>query len=271
MLVIVVALLVIGAFTGFMAGLLGVGGGMMLVPFMVFLFTLSKFPQELVMKMALATALTTILFTSIGSVRAHHKGGKVRWDLARPMGVGCFIGTFLGANFASALKSSWLEMFFAVFVGYSAIKMFRATKPTPSRQVPGNAVLGLVGSAIGFISSLVGAGGGFITTPFLVWCNVTMHQAIGTSAALGFPIAAGGLIGYVLAGFSLTGLPAWSVGYIYLPALAACALASMITAPLGARTGHAMNVAALKKAFGALLLVLAAYMATRAFGNPLIS
>lgn len=265
MLITVAALLVIGAFTGFAAGLLGVGGGMMLVPFMVFLFTHAGFADELVMKMALATSLTTILFTSIGSVRAHHQGGKVRWDLAKPMGVGCFIGTFLGANFAGALKSSWLEMFFALFVGYSAIKMFRATKPKPSRQTPSQMILGLVGSGIGFISSLVGAGGGFLTTPFLVWCNVAMHHAIGTSAALGFPIAAGGLVGYVIAGWSLEGLPPWSVGYIYLPALAACAIASMITAPIGARTGHGMNVASLKRAFGVLLLTLAGYMATRAF------
>ena len=265
MLSMMAALLVIGAFTGFMAGLLGVGGGMMLTPFMTFLFTLAKFPPELVIKMALATSLTTILFTSIGSVRAHHQGGKVRWDIARPMGIGAFLGTFIGANFAGALKSQWLAIFFALFVGYSAIKMFRTSKPKPSREVPGAGALAGVGSGIGFVSSLVGAGGGFLTTPFLVWCNVTMHQAIGTSAALGFPIAAGGLIGYVVAGLRLENLPEWSIGYIYLPALAACAAASLITAPIGARTAHKMNVASLKRAFAILLLVLALYMGSRAF------
>ncbi|MBU3724186.1 MAG: sulfite exporter TauE/SafE family protein [Burkholderiaceae bacterium] len=265
MLSMMVALLVIGAFTGFMAGLLGVGGGMMLTPFMTFLFTVAKFPPELVIKMALATSLTTILFTSIGSVRAHHKGGKVRWDIARPMGIGAFIGTFIGANFAGALKSQWLAIFFALFVGYSAIKMFRTSKPKPSREVPGSAPLAAVGSGIGFVSSLVGAGGGFLTTPFLVWCNVTMHQAIGTSAALGFPIAAGGLMGYIIAGLRLENLPEWSIGYIYLPALAACAAASLITAPIGARTAHKMNVASLKRAFAVLLLALALYMGSRAF------
>lgn len=265
MLFIVTALLLVGAFTGFMAGLLGVGGGMMLVPFMSLFFTIAGFPNEAVIKMALATALTTILFTSIGSVRAHHQGGKVRWEIVKPMGVGAFIGTFIGANFASALKSSWLEIFFAVFVGYSALKMFRNTKPKPSRDVPPPAALGLVGSGIGFISSLVGAGGAFISTPFMVWCNVAMHQAIGTSAALGFPIAAGGLIGYLVAGANVTGLPSYSVGYIYLPALAACAVASLITAPIGARTAHKTNVATLKRVFACLLLVLASYMASRAF------
>jgi len=260
-----IALCGIGAMTGFLAGLLGVGGGMMLVPFMTLLFSLAQFPDALIIKMALATSLTTILFTSIGSVRAHHQGGKVRWDIAKPMGIGAFMGTFIGANFASALKSEWLAIFFALFVGYSALKMFSASKPKPSREVPGSGVLVGVGGGIGFISSLVGAGGGFMTTPFLAWCNVTMHQAIGTSAALGFPIAAGGLIGYIIAGLTISGLPSGSIGYIYLPALAACAVASLLTAPIGARTAHRMNVASLKRAFAVLLLVLALYMATRAF------
>lgn len=264
MLLMMVALLVIGAFTGFMAGLLGVGGGMMLTPFMTFLFTMAGFPDALVIKMALATSLTTILFTSVTSVRAHHQSGKVRWDIAKPMGLGAFWGTFLGANFASALKSEWLAIFFAVFVGYSAIKMFRTSKPKPSREVPGTASLAAVGSGVGFISSLLGAGGGFLSTPFMVWCNVSMHQAIGTSAALGFPIAAGGLIGYVIAGLAVEQFPAWSVGYIYLPALAACALASLITAPIGAKTSHRMNVGFLKRVFAVLLLTLALYMASRA-------
>jgi len=200
MLLMMVALLVIGAFTGFMAGLLGVGGGMMLTPFMTFLFTMAGFPDALVIKMALATSLTTILFTSVTSVRAHHQSGKVRWDIAKPMGLGAFWGTFLGANFASALKSEWLAIFFAVFVGYSAIKMFRTSKPKPSREVPGTASLAAVGSGVGFISSLLGAGGGFLSTPFMVWCNVSMHQAIGTRGTVAhlvgglyLPAGAGGM------------------------------------------------------------------------------
>lgn len=262
---ITAALLCVGALTGFLAGLLGVGGGMMLVPVMTMLFSLAGFPPDQVIKIALATALTTILFTSIGSVRAHHKGGKVRWEIARPMGAGAFIGTFIGAHFVDALKSQWLAIFFAVFVGYSAIGMFRALRPTPSRQLPGSAGLGGVGVLIGLVSSLVGAGGAFISTPFMVRCNVGMHQAIGTSAALGFPIAAGGLIGYVVAGLDVPNMPPYTLGYIYLPALAACAIASLITAPIGARTAHRTNVATLRRGFAVLLLVLAAYMSTRAF------
>lgn len=260
-----IALIVLGAMTGFMAGLLGIGGGMLLVPFMTFLFTLNGFPPELIVKIAIATSLATILFTSMSSVRAHHKRGAVRWDIAKFMGIGAFIGTFIGANFAGALKSSWLALFFAVFVGFSALQMLRSKKPKPSRDVPGAIGLGAMGSLIGFISSLVGAGGGFITTPFLTWCNVVMHQAVGTSAALGFPIAAGGLIGYVVAGTTESNLPAGSLGYIYLPALIAVSAASLLTAPLGAKTAHRMQVASLKRVFAYMLLLLALYMATRAF------
>jgi uncharacterized protein len=265
MTLILIALIVLGAMTGFMAGLLGIGGGMLLVPFMTFLFTLSGFPPELIVKIAIATSLATILFTSLSSVLAHHKKGAVRWDIAKPMAVGAFIGTFIGANFAGALKSSWLALFFAVFVGFSALQMLRSKKPKPSRDVPAAAGLGAMGSLIGFISSLVGAGGGFITTPFLTWCNVAMHQAVATSAALGFPIAAGGLIGYVVAGTTEANLPAGSLGYIYLPALVAVSAASLVTAPIGAKTAHRMQVASLKRVFAYMLLLLALYMATRAF------
>lgn len=262
---IIGALLCVGAVTGFLAGLLGVGGGMMLVPVMTMLFGFAGFPADQIIKIALATALTTILFTSIGSVRAHHKGGKVRWEIARVMGAGAFIGTFIGAHLVDAIKSQWLALFFAVFVGYSAIGMFRVSRPVPSRQLPGPAVLGAFGALIGLVSSLVGAGGAFISTPYLVRCNVSMHQAIGTSAALGFPIAAGGLIGYIAAGLDVPNMPPFTLGYIYLPALLACAVASLITAPMGARTAHRTNVATLRRVFAVILLMLATYMSTRAF------
>jgi uncharacterized membrane protein YfcA len=264
MLMLMIALVALGAVTGFFAGLLGLGGGMMLVPFMTFLFTLNHFPADQIVKMAIATSLATILFTSVSSLRAHHKKGAVRWAITKPMGIGAFIGTFVGANFAGALRGEWLAAFFAIFVGISALQMLRDKKPKPSREVPKALGLGFVGAGIGFISSLVGAGGGFITTPFLVWCNVVMHHAIGTSAAIGLPIAAGGLIGYIIAGWNVSGLPAGSAGYIYLPALFATAAATLLTAPLGARTAHRMDVASLKRVFAFLLLGLALYMASKA-------
>ena len=123
MIAMLLALLIIGSMTGFMAGMLGIGGGMLLVPFMTLLFTLNGFPEALIVKIAIATSLATILFTSVSSVRAHHKAEKVRWEIAKPMAVGAFLGTFIGAQFAGQLKSEWLAAFFAAFVGFSALQM----------------------------------------------------------------------------------------------------------------------------------------------------
>ena len=262
---IVLELAALGAGTGFLAGLLGIGGGMTMVPFLTMIFTARQFPDDAIVKMAIATSLTTILFTSVSSVWAHYKRGAVRTDLLKHMGLGGFLGTFIGANFAGALKGSVLAGIFAVFVGYSAWQMIKGKKPKAGRSVPGAAGQTAVGGAIGFLSSLLGAGGGFVTVPFLTWCNVQMHQAVATSAGMGFPIAAGGLIGYAVSGAALDGLPTGSLGYIYLPALLILAVGSVVTAPLGAKVAHAMDVASLKKVFAYLLFGLAGYMLTRAF------
>jgi uncharacterized membrane protein YfcA len=265
-------LLILGSFTGFAAGLLGIGGGMLMVPFLTMMFTAHAFPGEHVVHMAVATSLTTILFTSVSSVRAHHARGAVLWEVVKRMGPGAFAGTVLGAQVAGLLKTGWLALFFAAFVGYSAIKMLRsAGKPVPAGNegLPSAGAQAMVGGLIGAVSSMVGAGGGFITVPFLTNRHVPMHKAVASSAAMGFPIAAGGLVGYVLAGLHQTGMPEWSLGFIYLPALVGCAVTSVLFAPLGARTAHALNVNSLKRVFALLLLALAGYMlwkAGRTFG-----
>lgn len=268
----IAGLLLLGAFTGFAAGLLGIGGGMTLVPFLTLMFTAAKFAPAHVVHIAVATSLTTILFTSVSSVRAHHKRGAVRWDLIRWMGPGALIGTFAGAQIAGLLKTGVLALLFAGFVGFSALQMLRSKKSTDDNapeRLPSRGTLAGTGGVIGFVSSLVGAGGGFITVPFLNWAHVGMHKAVATSAAMGFPIALGGLAGYVFAGTRAEGLPPLSVGFIYLPALVACAATSVLFAPLGARTAHAMDVKTLKRVFALLLLALAGYMlwkAARTFG-----
>ena len=189
--VFLLSLLVVGGGVGFLAGLLGVGGGMTMVPFMVMLFGVRDFPPGEIVKIAIATSLAVNLFTSLSSLRAHHQHGAVRMDLLKTMGLGALIGTFLGANAAGALDGSILAGFFGLFVGYSAWQILKGRKPKPGRVVPGGLALGLVGGCIGAISSLLGAGGGFLTIPFLTWCNVSMHHAVATSAGLGFPIALG--------------------------------------------------------------------------------
>ena len=259
----VVALLVLGAATGFAAGLLGIGGGMLLVPFLTMLFTLHAFPEEHIVHMAIATSLATILFTSVSSVRAHHKRGAVLWSVVKVLAPGILVGSLVGAQIAGRLPTVAIALFFGVFVGFSALQMLRDKKPKPSRELPKPLGMFGVGTGIGFISSLVGAGGGFISVPFMVWSNVKIHNAVATSAALGFPIAAAGTVGYIIAGMHERGLPAWTAGFIYLPALLAVAGGSVITAPLGAKVAHALNTSRLKRIFALLLFVLAGYMLYR--------
>ncbi|MBP7566970.1 MAG: sulfite exporter TauE/SafE family protein [Burkholderiaceae bacterium] len=259
LLILELAALGIGA--GFLAGLLGIGGGMVMVPFITMIMSTRGAAPDLAVKMAIATSMATILFTSISSVRAHHKRGAVRWDIVKRLAPGIVIGSLIGSlGIFALLKGSWLAIFFALFVGFSATQMFLDKKPAPSRQMPGTAGQLGAGGVIGLISGLVGAGGGFISVPFMTWCNVAMHNAVATSAALGFPIALANVAGYVLAGQTATGLPAGSFGYIWLPALVVIAVCSVTTAPLGAKAAHALPVKKLKRVFASVLYVLAAYM-----------
>jgi uncharacterized membrane protein YfcA len=260
-----IAYAALGCVAGFAAGLLGIGGGMLLVPFLTALFTLQGLPLSLVVHAAIATSMASILFTSLSSVRAHHKRGAVRWDLVTKLSPSIVIGSLIasGAIFAM-LKTGWLALGFAIFVGYSAIQMILNRKPKPSRQLPGALGTGAAGGVIGFLSGLVGAGGGFVSVPFLLWCNVVMHQAVGTSAALGFPIALANTIGYVWSGWGISDLPPGMIGYIYWPALLVLVFFSVLLAPVGARAAHALPVASLKRVFALVLFGLAAYMLFKA-------
>ena len=258
---LIVELAVLGIGTGFLAGLLGIGGGMLMVPFITLILSNRGVEPSLSVKMAIATSMATIIFTSISSVRAHHKRGAVRWDLVKGLAPGIVIGSLIGSMGVFALlKGSYLAIFFALFVGFSATQMFLDKKPKPTRQVPGTVGLVGAGSGIGFISGLVGAGGGFISVPFMTWCNVAMHNAVATSAALGLPIALANVAGYIVSGQSVQNLPPASFGYIWLPGLVVIAVCSVFTAPLGAKAAHALPVKKLKRVFASVLYVLAAYM-----------
>ncbi|MDX3988235.1 MAG: sulfite exporter TauE/SafE family protein [Achromobacter sp.] len=202
----VICLLVLGAVAGFAAGLLGIGGGMLLVPLLTMLFSWQGMPPELVVHAAIATSMTSILFTSISSVRAHQQRGTIKWNIVWAMAPG-----------------------------------------------------------IGFLSGLVGAGGGFLSVPFMVWCNVALHNAVSTSAALGFPIALANSVGYVVSGLNEGATRPGMLGYIYWPALLALVCTSVLTAPLGARMAHRLPVQTLKRVFACLLFALAAYMLFKAW------
>ena len=262
---LIIELAALGLGTGFLAGLLGIGGGMLMVPFITLILSGRSVGPDLSVKMAIATSMATIIFTSISSVRAHHKRGAVRWELVKGLAPGIILGGFIASlGVFALLKGSSLALFFAVFVSFSATQMFLDKKPAPTRQVPGTAGLIGAGSVIGFLSGLVGAGGGFISVPFMAWCNVAIHNAVATSAALGLPIALANVVGYVVAGQSVQNLPAHSFGYIWLPALVVIASCSVLTAPLGARAAHKLPVKQLKRVFASILYLLAAYMLYKA-------
>lgn len=260
---LIVELALMGACAGFLAGLLGIGGGMIMVPFMTLILESKHFPPEYVVKMAVATSLATICFTSLSSVRAHHRRGAVLWPVALLLAPGILLGSLIGSQIAVALPTRILSMVFALFVAFSATQMFLDRKPKPTRTLPGAPGMFGMGGVIGLLSSVVGAGGAFVSVPFMSWCNVKIHQAVATSAALGFPIALAGTMGYAWAGRTLPDMPAGALGYLYLPGLIIISIASMSTAPLGARTAHGMDIRPLKRAFAGVLYLLAAYFLMR--------
>ncbi|MES3024666.1 MAG: sulfite exporter TauE/SafE family protein [Pseudomonadota bacterium] len=257
---LVLVLLLMGAAGGFAAGLLGIGGGMVLVPFITLIFTARRFAPELVVHMAIATSLATILFTSMASVRAHHLHGAVLWPVVARLAPGIVLGAWLGPWLAKQMDTATLALCFAVFVAFSATQMLLNAKPKPGRELPATPGMLAAGGLIGVLAGLVGAGGGFISVPFMSWCNVKLHNAVATSAALGFPIALAGTLSNIWFGWGDARLPPHSLGYIYLPALLVIAAASVAMAPLGARAAHRMPVAKLKKIFALVLYALAAYM-----------
>jgi uncharacterized membrane protein YfcA len=254
------AYLAIGAAVGFLAGLLGIGGGMIMVPMLVFVFTAKGFPAAHMMHLSLATSMATIVFTSLASVRAHDRHGAVDWAVARAMAPGIVAGALAATLIAGFVPTRPLAIFFTGFMFYAATQMFFEVKPKASRQLPGAAGLFGAGAAIGAFSGLLAAGGAFLSIPFLAWCNLPLKRAIGTAAANGFPIALAGTAGYVLNGMRVEGLPEGSLGYVYLPGVALIVAASMPLAPVGARLAHVLPVKPLRIVFALMLFAIALRM-----------
>lgn len=253
---VILLYLLLGALAGVLAGLLGVGGGLVIVPALAWLFLSAEMPSNIIMHLALGTSLTTIAVTSVSSAWAHHHYGAVLWPVFLRLSPGIVIGAWLGAAVADQLSSVVLQKIFGFFELLVAMQMGFGVQAAPHRSLPGKFITGVAGMVIGGVSAIVGIGGGTLTVPFLHWCNVNIRNAVATSAACGFPIAVAGALGYIVAGWNSEALPEGASGYVYWPAFASISIASLLFAPLGAKLAHTIPVALLKRIFAVVLLVL---------------
>ena len=248
--------LVTGLFTGLLSGLLGVGGGLIMVPVLSFIFFHLGFTAAFIMHMALGTSLAVIMVTSIASSRAHHNHQNVDWALVKNLTFGIMLGAFFGSLIAAKFDAALLKGLFIIYVFLVALQILSDYAPNPARILPSRLALNCVGIVIGCVSSFVGIGGGTLSVPFLMVCNVPTKRAIGTSSAIGLPIAIAGALGYMVSGLHVVHLPSHSIGFIYLPALIIIALASLISAPFGALLVQKLSVKKLKKIFAVLLIII---------------
>ena len=250
--------LALGALAGTLAGLFGIGGGLVIVPVLIFSFGLQGISTEVAAHLAVGTSLATIVFTSLSSIRSHHLQKAVRWELFRPMAAGIAIGAAVGAWTASLLTGAALELVIGVFVILVGLKMLLDLKPTTARPIPAMPGLAGAGTGIGWASAIFGIGGGTLTVPFLSWRSVPMQQAVATSAACGLPIAVAGALANIATGWGQPALPDYALGFVYLPALVGIVATSVIFARFGAILAHKLDARLLKRLFAILLLAVGA-------------
>ncbi len=259
----IVLYLVLGAIAGTVAGLFGVGGGVVIVPALIFAFSAQGLSPEVLTHMAVGTSLATIVVTSISSVRAHHLKGAVLWSVFWAMAPGIALGVWFGVQTIVQISGATLQLAIGCFLLIIALQMGFGLKPSPSRDLPGKPVLFVVGGGIGWISALFGIGGGSLTVPWLTWCNMRMQQAVACSAACGLPIAIVGAASNVAAGWHHAALPAMSSGFIYWPAFIGIVLASAPFAVVGARLAHRLPADKLKRYFALFIFVVGSIMVAR--------
>lgn len=258
---VILLMLLVGSFAGFMAGLLGVGGGMIIVPLILWALQLQGLGAlEHAQHLAVGSSFAIMVFTTFSSAWAQHKKGGIDWSIVRGMAPGMVAGVLLGSAVSKYIPKSGLQIFFIVFVVLVAVKTLLDVKPKPSRCLPGRAGLSSAGGLFGLLSSWIGIGGGSLSVPYMLYCNVPMIRAVGTSAALAWPIAVAGAVGYLYSGWHAPGLPEGALGFWYLPAVAVLSVATVVFAPLGVKAAHKLPPEKLKLAFGILLLVIAAKM-----------
>ncbi|MBI4005037.1 MAG: sulfite exporter TauE/SafE family protein [Gammaproteobacteria bacterium] len=246
---ILLAYLLLGAIAGVVGGLLGLGGGIIIVPALLYLFIRQGLPAEILMHLAVATSLVTIVFTSISSTFAHHRRRAVLWPQVKLFVPGIIVGGVLGAMIVDHISSDNLRIAFGIFEILVAIQIGFAVEPSAHRELPGFGGMFVAGGGIGTLSTVLGIGGGTLTVPFLLWCNVNIRNAVATSSASGLPIALVGAIAMIITGWNSQSLPAGSIGYVYWPAAMFILVASIFSAPLGAHLTHTLPIKLLKRIF----------------------
>lgn len=255
---IFLASVLLGTVTGVLAGLFGIGGGLVIVPVLAILFSAQGFPAEVVMIMAVASSLASIILTAISSVMAHHRLGSVVWSKVLSLSPGIVFGAVAGAVLAKQISADYLRLILVVFLVYVGVQMALQIKPKAGVVKQTRRLDAIAGVVIGLVSAIVGIGGGTLTVPYTVYGQLTMRQAVGIASACGLPIAIVGTASYVLLGWHDTRLPELSLGYVYLPAFAGVSLSSIFTAPIGAKLAHRLPAATLKRYFSLLLFLMAA-------------
>lgn len=246
----------IGILAGIGAGLFGIGGGFLIVAILSFVFAREGMAAGLIMHVAIGSSLASIVLTSFSSLLAHHRRGAVLWPVVRRLTPGIIVGTLAGSLLASAMSTDALRVFFGAFAFIAAIQIGFELRPAGTRTLPGSPGMTAAGATIGLVSALAGIGGGAASNPFLLWCNVRIHNSVATAAACGLPIALAGMTGFILTGWGSPDLPRFASGYVYWPAVAGIAMTSVLAAPLGARLAHALPVPVLRKAFAVLLALI---------------
>jgi uncharacterized membrane protein YfcA len=252
--------MMLGVLAGFMAGLLGLGGGGILVPLLTSIFAYQGINVDNGVHLALGTSLTCMIVSSAASIRAHASRGTVEWRLARGLAPGIILGAFLASQVAAHINSVYIALSFTLFMALIAGQLFVNWQPKPSQKPIYFRGLIVAGVGIGSVSALAAVGGGFLTIAYLGYRNVDIKKSIGTSAAIGFPMAITGTVGYLISGWSKTLSNSYTIGFIDVTAFLAISIASFIAAPYGAGYSHRLPEAYLKKIFAIISLVLSIKM-----------
>lgn len=257
---IIIALILAGSAAGFLAGLLGVGGGTIIVPIVLWLLHKQGVISNYTQHIALGTSFAIMIFTTISSALAQHRKKSINWHIVKYLSPAMIMGSLIGSGLAKYLPTTFLKIFFIIFLYLIAVQMLLKFKPKPTHELPKPIGLFTTGNTIGLLSSWVGIGGGSLSVPFMTYCNVPIHIATGTSAALAWTMSLSGFIGYLYTGWNVVGLPEHTLGFIYLPAVAVLAICTMVIAPLGVKVSHQLPPDKLKMTMGILLFLIATQM-----------